>query len=193
MYNSVYTCMFEAAEWARYSQDRKALRVTSPTFAQRSTYWLQLPWKCGIPLNIASSLMHWLVSQSLFLVRINAYDPFGKIILEKENISSDSRSTCGYSASAIFATIIVGSFMVIALLWTGQTKYDSNIPLVGSCSSAISAACHRPSEDKDAAFGLVKWGAVRHETSQGPGHCCFTTFAVEEPIPGQRYAGLTEH
>ena len=184
MYNSLYTCMLSATEWSRSARHRKALRVTSPTHAQRSTYWLALPWRYSLPLSMTSSLMHWLISQSIFLARVGVYDP--------RNEPIQTISTCGYSAYAIVIVIIVGSTMVLALLVNGFRKLDSGMPLVGSCSLAISAACHRPLEDKDAALKPVQWGAVSHETIEGPGHCCFTSFDVEPPILGQRYAGLKE-
>lgn len=59
--------------------------------------------------------------------------------------------------------------------------------MVGNNSLAISAACHPPPEDKDAAFLPVQWGAVSHETDNGPGHCCLTSFEVEAPIEGGWY------
>ena len=185
MYNSLYTCMLSATEWSRFARDRKALRVTSPTHTQRSTYWLALPWRYSLPLSMASSLMHWLVSQSIFLARVDVYDP-------RNEHGSESISTCGYSAYAIVIVIIVGTTMVLALLITGYRKLDPGIPLVGSCSLAISAACHRPVDDEHAALMPVQWGAVSHETMEAPGHCCFTSFDVEPPVVGHRYAGLKE-
>lgn len=80
LYNSTFTCMLAAAEWSRYGQHRKGLRVTSPTNAQRSTYWLQLPWSYGLPLAIMSSVLHWLISQSIFLASFDVYDPTNKPI-----------------------------------------------------------------------------------------------------------------
>ena len=193
MYNGLYTCMLASHEWSRLAQHKKALRVTSPTHVQRSTYWLQLPYRYGLPLSAACSLMHWLISQSIFLARIDVYDPRGQI---KEGALDDpgsgSVSTCGYSVPAIILAMILGILMLLALVMTGHRKLDNGIPLVGSCSLAISAACHRPPGDQDAAFKPVKWGAVRHGTNQGPGHCCITTCNVEPPIPGQYYAGYKD-
>jgi hypothetical protein len=57
---------------------RKGLRVSeNPRGAQRSTYFLQLPYRYAIPLLIVSSAMHWMVSQSLFLVTVLRYQPGG--------------------------------------------------------------------------------------------------------------------
>ena len=180
LYNGLYSCMLAAAEWSTFARQKKALRVTSPRQAQRSTYWLQIPYRYGLPLTIAFSLMHWLVSQCIFLANIDMYDVLGQ--------SGGSIPTCGYSASALVVVIPLGTAMLLALVFLGFRKLDPGIPLVGSCSLAISAACHRPPGDEDAAYHPIQWGAIEHETSQGPGHCCLTTYDVEPPIPGQRYA-----
>ena len=181
MYNSLYTSMLAADEWSRFAQQRKALRVTSPTGKQRSTYWLQIPWTYAIPLGIIASVLHWLVSQSIFVVRVNSYDPYGQ--LEEDGGISGN----GYSAYAMVIVIIFGSIMALVLILNGFRKLVSGIPLAGSCSLAISAACHRPHGDHDASLLPLRWGAVSHETASGPGHCCFTSFDVDEPIAGQHY------
>ena len=182
LYNGMYTCMMAASEWSRFALQRKGLRVSSPHRSQRSTYWLQLPWLYSLPLSIAAAVLHWLVSQSIFLVKVDVYDPHQKLDL------SNSFSSCGYSAYALAITIIIGSAMLLALVANGFRRLDSTMPLAGSCSLAISAACHRPPEDSDAGLFPVQWGAVSHDTEgEGPGHCCFTSLDVETPIEGQRY------
>ena len=189
MYNSTFTCMLAAAEWSRYGQHRKGLRVTSPTHAQRSTYWLQLPWSYGLPLAIMSSVLHWLVSQSIFLASFDVYDPTNNIVSGDSDGLPSNITKCGYSPPAIACLLIVGTIMVLVLALHGLRKLDPGMPLAGSCSLAISAACHRPPRDRNAALSPVKWGAVSHETKDRPGHCCFTSFAVEPPIVGHEYAG----
>ena len=63
------------------------------------------------------------------------------------------------------------------------------LPLVGNSSLAISAACHPPIEDGNAAAENVMWGAVVHEEAPRLGHCCLTSLQVEMPIAGNLYAG----
>ncbi|MCJ1403722.1 hypothetical protein MMC11_006945 [Xylographa trunciseda] len=121
MYNGLYTCMLLGNEWTNYAHHRKSLRVTSSSGGQRSTYWLQLPYRYSIPLLVLSGLMHWLVSQSLFLARIGENDgEVGITVIE---------STCGFSPIAIMFTIIVGSLMVIGVILTGFRRYRPGIPL----------------------------------------------------------------
>ena len=182
MYNGLFTCMLLVSEWAGYAHERKPLRVTCPTKSQRSTYRLQLPYKYGVPLLLLSGALHWLVSQSIFLARVNAFTSDGV------EDTDDSISSIGYSNIAIITAIALGTVMVLLGILTGFRRYPPGMPLAGSCSAAISAACHRPEGDTDAAEKPLMWGAV--ETEGSIGHCCFTSFEVEKPVVGRLYAGL---
>ena len=181
MYNGLFTCMLLVSEWAGYAHDRKPLRVTSPVMSQRSTYRLQLPYRYGVPLLLLSGTLHWLVSQSLFVARVSVFTSDGVEDLE------NSISSIGYSNIAIMTVIALGTVVVLVGILTGFRRYPPGIPLAGSCSAAISAACHRPEGDTDAAGKPLMWGAV--ETEGSIGHCCFTSFEVEKPVVGRHYAG----
>ena len=183
-YNALFTCMLLAEEWNGYAHERKPLRVTQATGSQRSTYRLQLPYKYSIPLMIVSTLLHWLVSQSLFLARVTLYSRTG------EADGENSISTLAYSVVPMFTVIIVGAVTVLFGILNGFRRYKPGIPLVGSCSAAISAACHVPSEeDLDAAEQAVKWGVVGGRTKDGVGHCTFTSLEVTPPSEGLQYSG----
>lgn len=182
-YNGLYTCMLMASEWSDYAYERKPLRVTDPTGDQRSTYRLQLPYKYGIPLTVLSGTLHWLVSQSLFLARVANFRSDG------QEDTEESISTVGYSCIAIITVIILGAIVVALGILNGFRKYRPGMPLVGSCSAAISAACHRPKEDIDAATLPVLWGAVSGQGEDEVGHCCFTSFEATPPVEGNLYAG----
>ncbi|KAG8534322.1 uncharacterized protein KY384_001166 [Bacidia gigantensis] len=193
-YNSLYTCMLMVEEWYDYAHEGKQLRVTDPTGQQRSTYRLQLPYKYGIPLVVLSGILHWLVSQTIFLVDVEMY--------RGNEIEADNRViTIGYSCIAIITTIILGSFTILAGILMGFRKYRGGMPLAGSCSAAISAACHQPSSDADAAGKTLLWGVPEDAakdmasngsmTNTGVGHCCFTSLPALPPVEGQLYAGKT--
>ena len=182
-YNGLYTCMLMASEWSDYVYERKPLRVTDPVGDQRSTYRLQLPYRYGIPLTVLSGTLHWLVSQSLFLARAVAFDSDGV-----EDTRS-SISAVGYSCIAIIFVIILGAVAITFGIWNGYRTYRPGMPLVGSCSAAISAACHQPKEDTDAATLPVLWGAVGGQDEGPVGHCCFTSFEASPPVEGKLYAG----
>lgn len=178
-FNTIYTSMLSADEFCRLSTHRKALRTTNRRGLQRSTYWLSLPWTYGLPLAISSSVLHWLISQALFLSRTEILDTYGQT---EEN----SYMEIGYSPLAILLALLFGLGMVVAMILNGLRKLTSGV-LVGNNSLAIAAACHRPKGDEDAYLKRVQWGAVRHEQDGLPGHCCFTSEEVEPPKLGELY------
>ena len=129
----------------------------------------------------------------------------------------DDLISCGYSPVAILTVVITGTLVFGVAIANGCRRYKLNgIPLAGSCSAAISAACHPPPGDDEASRKMVIWGVCEtdptadwrkvidptnyhnDETGMGTsedggmtvGHCSFTSFAVERPIKGEPYAGL---
>lgn len=122
------------------------------------------------------------MSQSLFLAYVDIFDEDG-------TRSWESLSTVGYSCIAIFFSVILGTIAVIAGILNGFRRYDAGMPLVGSCSAAISAACHQPRNDQTASVLPVKWGVVEPRVGGGHGHCSFTSLEVTPPIAGEFYAG----
>ncbi|KAF7516355.1 hypothetical protein PCG10_002299 [Penicillium crustosum] len=197
-FNSLLTAMNIGAEWSGYAVNRKGLRVSgSPSFSQRSNYFLSLPYRYAIPLMVVSALLHWLISRSLFIVGIDAYSP------SMERQQDNDILTCGYSPVAIVSSIAVGSFMFFCVVGLSFRLFESGMPVVGSCSFTISAACHPAfdpnregngeidqgmeceNEDEDMALLPVQWGSVPVVGSVG--HCSFTSGDVEEPHGEQKY------
>ncbi|KAL2064650.1 hypothetical protein VTL71DRAFT_3788 [Oculimacula yallundae] len=184
-YNTIYTSMVSADEWSRFTRHRKALRTTEPRGEQRSTYWLSLPWTYALPLAVASSVLHWLISQSLFVSRTEVLDARG----EPEPLSY---MNVGYNPLAILLALLFGVSMVLAMILNGFKKLAEGSTLVGNNSLAISAACQRDGLDEGdwdvgAEKKRVMWGAVRHEIHGVPGHCCFSSGHVERPRIGDKY------
>ncbi|OAL04396.1 hypothetical protein IQ06DRAFT_267583 [Phaeosphaeriaceae sp. SRC1lsM3a] len=185
-FNGLYTNMFIAKEWSTYLHERKPLRVTATLGQQRSTYWLTVPYRYAIPMTVVSGAFHWLASQSLFMVQITVTDSLTREISEKEQIS-----TLGFSPFALILTCALATLIASSGLAMGRLKFPAGMPVAGSCSAAISAACHPPPEDADAHLLPVQWGVVSHgeETSgDAIGHCSFSSLPVQQPIPGQLYA-----
>jgi len=192
-YNALFTAMLMGYEWVSYSGKRKGLRVThQPAGAQRSTYFLQLPYRFGIPLMLLSGTLHWLVSQSIFLIAIDFYDPFGKPGTGDDvaNMPFDYK-TLGYSPPAIISVIVLGGIMVISIVAFGYTPYKRGMPIAGSCSIAISAACH-PTEQAGSAENIaekkLQWGVVSTGTDR-LGHCAFSAEDVGAVVEGKMYGG----
>lgn len=131
--NTIYTSMLSANEWANFSQQKKTLRTTSPEGLQRSTYWLSLPWTYGLPLSISITILHLLISQALFVGRRVIIDVFEQVDLKISQLG------VGYSHVAIFASLIFGSAMVLALMVNGLRPLNPCV-LAGNNSLAILGA-----------------------------------------------------
>ncbi|MCJ1471140.1 hypothetical protein MMC07_009788 [Pseudocyphellaria aurata] len=199
IYNGVFTCMLAEREWNQFGQKRGGLRITSiPSGSQRSSYFLQLPYRFAIPIMLLSGLLHWLVSQSLFLVAVETWDQ-GKR-LDRESWSQESERTttspdwltCGYSPMAIIFVIILAVFMMVLGIGIGMKRYGSGIPVGGSCSVVLSAACHVEDEKIESskmASKPLQWGCVPSGGSDGVGHCAFSDATVTFPQQSVLYAG----
>lgn len=183
--NGLCTSMFLADEWSRFGRHKKPLRVSTPKPGQRKTYFLQLPYRIALPLMGMSGLLHWLVSQSIFLAVVAEYATTGSLY------DSVAVATCGFSPFAMCAVLVAGAIIIIFAICLGYRRFDGSMPLVGSCSTAISAACHAAPWDIQAPTNALQWGSVSGMTSpEGVGHCCFASSSVSEPVPGQEYAGI---
>ncbi|CAH0028180.1 unnamed protein product [Clonostachys rhizophaga] len=69
--NSLLTSMVAAAEWASFAHgSHEPLRVSFPRGAQKSAFFLELPYQYSIPMLVLSILMHWLISQGFFIAQI---------------------------------------------------------------------------------------------------------------------------
>lgn len=192
-YNGLFTCMLATAEWMRYSVVRQGLRVTWPRGCQRARTYLQIPYTYGVPLIVASALLHWLISQSLFLVRITPY-AYGGAISEADTISA-----VGYSPYAIiFAVCMGGLMLLVALVLEIFKRYPDTMPLAACCSASIAASCYisRQEAAKDTSLALkkIQWGVVDQSVStfrnavEEVGHACFSTNHVQSLAKGEMYA-----
>ncbi|KAE8419468.1 hypothetical protein BDV36DRAFT_294303 [Aspergillus pseudocaelatus] len=191
-FNAIFTAMTLAAEWSRYANHRKGLRVSGPPeVAQRSSYFLSLPYRFAVPALTFSALLHWLLSQSLFVVGIESYTG---------NLQRDPARdfiTCGYSPPAILSAILVGVVMVAWLVGFSFRRLESGMPVAGSCSLAIAAACHPTLSiqgdkyvEEEGKLGAeqmrLQWG-VTYVDADGEGHCSFSSEKVGVPEDGKIY------
>ncbi|KIK55868.1 hypothetical protein GYMLUDRAFT_248278 [Collybiopsis luxurians FD-317 M1] len=184
------TTSFLALEWSSYARSRKPLRVSSPRGEQQSTYFLQIPYRFALPLMAYFIALHWLVSQSIFPVKINYWYHNEPTSVQFINNAANISTSCGYSPVAMILATIVGASLVLSALAIGFFKrIDGDMPIVYSCSIAISAACHPPVDGADP-LKPMKWGVVLDMDSdgkQGAGHITFSSGEVLPPIPGCYY------
>lgn len=207
-YNGILTAYFLGAEWQTYFTSRKGLRVSdAPRGEQRTTYFLALPYRAAIPLMVASGILHWLVSQSIFLVSIetliwdaysewqegkSAYVPATQYdYVGMSSGISPNVLTCGFSPIPMIFVMVIAGLMILSLIVLGAKKYEASMPVASSNSLAIAAACHVPTaefECTNVALKKVQWGVVEEKNNEGVGHCCFSSLYVEQPGNGQMYA-----
>lgn len=169
--NRICTSICFAKEWNDYATHRKGLRVTEPAGRQRDTHFLQLPYRWAIPLTITSGLLHWLLSQSLFLVR-------QEVRTREGDLYPGSKCACGYSILSLLVFTLVFLTLLIVLLHKLIQHIDIRIPPARHCSMVISAACHPPVDDSNSHLMEVQWGVVDEGTSDRCGHCTFTSHQV---------------
>jgi hypothetical protein len=174
-YNGIFTSFMLGVEWNNFAINRKGLRVSnSSRGAQRTSYMLQLPKRIAVPLMLLSAILHWLCSQSIFLVSLE----FEQSVNSPSYVSDDPGHakeviTCGFSPIAIVLTVSLGVAMVLAAIFTALRKFKTaGMPVVGSCSAAISAGCH----------------GVRDDDSPEPGttECEGPPGAPDRPFMGER-------
>ena len=176
MYNAVFSSMLVGREWSHFSIKRRALRVTNPRGLQRSTYWLGIPYRYAIPLLGLSGLLHWLTSQSLFLARIETYDTH-------QEGSLSTISTAGYSCGALICTLVLAVLALVLAEANGWRRYPGKNVVVGSCSAAMSAACHPPEgvDRRKLAVGNLQLCGV--EGAEGVDRLTF--LATEDPAESE--------
>jgi hypothetical protein len=158
LYNSLLTIMVVELEWHSFAKKRKSLRVSTPRGAQRSTFYLSLPYRYSLPLAILSAGLQWLVSQSLFFAEVDLWDEKG------ERHNEESILTLGYSNLALFWLLFVGILAWLPVVGMGYLRrLPEGMPLLGACSGVVAAACHLPGAERDkdgVATNLMSWGVV---------------------------------
>ena len=113
--NAFISYLLVGKEWAEYAKKRKTLRVTSPEEIQRSSYFVSIPLKYGIPLMLASAVLHWTQSQSIFVIRIAAY------YWDGTRDKDSSISAVAFSPIAAITCKYASSSLVNATTWLTNT------------------------------------------------------------------------
>lgn len=184
--NRLVTCMVASREWSLFAHQRKGLRTSLPTGSQRSTYWLQLPFKFSVPLMVVSAGLHYFASQSLYFGSVRYYAHYDRA--DGTPVVLQDYTGLGYSQEPAYLLMVTLIVAVAAAITWGRLRNKCGIPPSRFCSAAISAACHPPAEEKDAHLKPVRWGEVTGvEDGGGVGHCSFSSVRVKMPVEGKRY------
>lgn len=152
VYNTIFTLMYLGEDWDMFGaytgttrhklqltskrETHRYLRVSDPKGKQKSTHFLNLPYRYAVPLICVSGLLHWLMSQSLYLANISVIPRDGTLPRHDEitTVAFAPRGMMGLTALALLMAVIVGA--------NGCRKFGGQMSIVASNSAAISAACH---------------------------------------------------
>lgn len=163
VYTHAFTCMVSAYEWGKFSQVRKPLRVSRPCprTAQRSTYWLNLPYRFIVPIMGLVAILHWLSARSIFFVQLTPYDINGVAV------PAAKFDSCAISVTAIFYATVIIATLVVALLGFSLCSLPPGMPIAGSCSLAISAAAHAAEGEDDPGALPLMYGVLETDSRDG--------------------------
>lgn len=145
--NAALTAMLAHAEVSRFAVRRGGLRVSypRPDTAQRSSFHLHLPLHVSLPLLMGCAALHWLLGESLFLLRVAAYDGLLRSQVQDPATLSPRAvmAAVGYSAILLLATagllaLLVG--VMLAVGWFRRYMGAERMPLFATCSASLAAA-----------------------------------------------------
>lgn len=133
-YNYILTMMLLAREWNQYYLIKRPLRVSDPRGQQKSTYFLTVPYRYGIPLIVASTTLHWLISQSIFLARIETLSfDWETMELDAKPDTRDMVSRGVYSCKPMLLAVLLGFLMLSVLVGMGFRSLSGHMPIAGEC------------------------------------------------------------
>ncbi|KAK8166579.1 hypothetical protein IWX90DRAFT_217317 [Phyllosticta citrichinensis] len=123
------TSLLLADEWNRFLTTRKALRVSTPRSLQHSSYFLPLPLKYSVSLTVLNTLLHWLVSQCVFVVAFVEY-----VTPDFAHDHSNDAFIIGFLTIAVVLAIAVGALLFLAplpLAWFWRLRAPDAAAAVG--------------------------------------------------------------
>jgi hypothetical protein len=172
LWNTQVTRIWMEHEWRSYYRKPHIPRVSQNTDEPgvRATRWLQLPYWVTAILMMLSTTMHWLVSQTLMVVEINAPD-----------------GTIFYLNYSPFAILCIGTVATVLVL--GMTIYyvipiRTNMPLMAGSARVVFESCRRlPSKLPPTG---IAWGDISTSTEMLAGF----GKTVGPLIVGAKYPGV---
>lgn len=150
-YSGLLSSMLVSREFVQLTKQGKGLRVSDPRGMQRSTPWLSVPFRYTLPLTGVMALLHWAISESIFLARADhwysgdngEFTPSGQI------------DTICWSSAAVLVSLVIGGLLILTLILLGFKPIPRGTPVLSTNSAAISAACHPAASEPDNAHELL--------------------------------------
>jgi hypothetical protein len=147
-YNHLWSRMFVASELNELVKTPAALRLTLPRQGAQNTYYLAIKPHFTAVLLVALTILHFLTTRASYVVALQTYDVLGQY--------SHQRITYGISTPSAVLALALGFLMSCVLAFAFERKLDADMPVMGSCSMAISAACGGGGDVL--ALGKVRYG-----------------------------------
>lgn len=125
-FNALLSCLLVSDEWASYHKTRKTLRVSFPEGIQRSSYFISMPLRYGVPVTISMALLHWTVSQSVFVVRVISHYSDGSLDASS-NITATIYSPLGIMMCMLCTSPLLSPSLMIGppvMSYSTQSYYD---------------------------------------------------------------------
>jgi hypothetical protein len=125
--------MLVATQLNKFAKTPASPRVTLPVQGAQNTYHLAIKPHYSAILLVALTFLHFLTARAFNVVAVQTYDVLGQY--------SHQRITYGISTPSAILALALGFVMLCVLAFAFERKLDGQMPVVGSCSMAVSAAC----------------------------------------------------
>jgi hypothetical protein len=169
-YNGLFTRMLSEREWSHLSLRFQPLRVSRPRGLQKASYRLQLPMRWSVPLMVTSGVLHWLISNCIYVsfytskcapfcsplpTTLSVFHPY-KVKRAEANVcllwsgypplppyeGVETGTGLRFSTKAILITFIISLCLSIVPLILSRSPLPGHSVLAANNSAVISAACH---------------------------------------------------
>ena len=161
LWNNQITRIWGEHEWRSYSGRRKPPRVSYGTNVPglRNTRWLQLPYGLSLVIMIISTTMHWIVSQTLFVIEVE--NQSGLPVQNGVPSPDAIIFTICYSPTAIFVIAVLAGIVILGMTMYYITPFRSWMPFMGGSARVVFASC--TALPKDLPEDGIMWGDVSDE------------------------------
>ena len=161
LWNNQLTRIWGEHEWRSFAGRRKRPRVSygADNSAVRNTRWLQLPYTMSILLMVVSTTMHWVVSQTLFVVEVE--NTSGLPLIAGQPSPAQIIFAICYSPTAIFVIAVFASLLILGVTIYYVIPIRSVMPFMAGSARVVFASCTALPRDlpKDG----IMWGDVSDE------------------------------
>jgi hypothetical protein len=157
LWNNQITRIWGEHEWRSFAGRRKPPRVSygADVAGVRNTRWLQLPYSLSGLLMVVSTTMHWVVSQSLFVIEVENMSGL------PNNAEPGIIFAICYSPTAIFVVALMGSLLIFAITIYYFLPFRSVMPFMAGSARVVFASC--TIVPKDLPVDGIMWGDVSDE------------------------------